>query len=105
MGIDLSHSFKGKAVARLLKQWVLLLAASAMLAGCASGFERWRNDQARAKAEIQHAHTEVQERDNYTLCVNQGAMPGTAENLACQLALTKKQQPPVKPQSPAAKAP
>jgi len=41
--------------------------------------------------------TEQRERDNYAACVNQGTMPGSAENLACQLELAKKEQKPAKP--------
>lgn len=77
-----------------------------MLAGCAATFDQVRSEQARARADAQRARTELQERDNYTACVNQGALPGTPENLTCQLELAKKQQPPpAKPQSHAAKAP
>jgi hypothetical protein len=37
--------------------------------------------------------------------VDQGAMPGSAENLACQMEMAKKQQEAAKPQSPASKPP
>jgi hypothetical protein len=109
-GVNLWRYFKGKALARIAKCQIAkslapLLAASTMLAGCAMGFEQSRREQAKAKAEVQQIRTERQERDNYALCVSQGALPGTAENLACQLTLAKKQEPPAKPQSPAAKAP
>ena len=114
-GVNLWRYFKGKALARIAKCQIAkcqitkglapLLAASTMLAGCTMGFEQSRREQAKAKAEVQQIRTERQERDNYALCVSQGALPGTAENLACQLTLAKKQEPPAKPQSPAAKAP
>lgn len=97
--------FKGKAVAGIPKRLVWLLAASAMLAGCTGGLEQWRSEQARAKAEFAHVRTEQHERDNYTTCLNQGALPGTAENLACQLDLAKKDAQAAKPQGPVAKTP
>ena len=82
-----------------------LLAASLTLSGCAAGFAQWQKDQAKAKDDFRHMQTEQQERDNYAACVSQGALPGSAENLQCQLALTKKEQQAAKPQTPPAKQP
>jgi len=73
------------------KGWVWL-AVSVMLSGCVVPLGEWRGEVAKAKAEYQHTRTEAQERANYTACVNQGAMPGSAENLACQLEMIKKEQ-------------
>lgn len=91
---------RGKA-----KQLLWPLAASLMLAGCATGFERFQSDEAKTKAEFQDMRARQQERANYAACVNQGAMPGSAENLACQLEMARKAQPAAKPQSPASKTP
>jgi hypothetical protein len=74
-----------------------LLTAGMMLSACA-GLTKTR-------ADYQKMDTEQQERDNYSTCVAQGAMPGSPENLACQLDLAKKQQQPAKPQNPPAKSP
>lgn len=82
-----------------------LFAATVILAGCTRSLEQWRNDQAKAKADFAHMGTQEQERDNYAACVNQGALPGTPENLTCQLDLARKEQQQAKPQSPPAKAP
>lgn len=68
------------------------LAASVMLAGCVGGFEQFQSKEAKTKAELQHVRTEQRERDNYAVCVEQGAMPGSAQNLECQLELARKQQ-------------
>ena len=86
-------------------QWACLLTASLTLAGCTMGLDKWRNEQAKAKDAVQHMRTEQQERDNYAACLNRGALPGTAENLACQLELAKKEQQAAKPPSPATKPP
>lgn len=72
------------------KRLLWLLAACLSLAGCATGFERFQNDQAKTKAEFRYLRTEEQERANYAVCVGQGAMPGTPENLACRLEMAKK---------------
>jgi hypothetical protein len=74
-----------------------------MLAGCATGFERFQSEGARTRAEFQHLRTEQQERANYAACVDQGAMPGSAENLACRLEMAKKQQQAAEPGKPASK--
>lgn len=78
---------------------IAMLAASLMLPGCVSP-SRLQSEEAKTKADFQHMRIEQQERDNYAACVNQGAMPGSAENLACQLQLEEKQQQSAKPQSP-----
>jgi hypothetical protein len=102
----ISHRlFNGKALSRIAKQLLWSLAASAVLAGCTGGLEQFQNRQAKTKAEFQHLRTEQQERANYAACVNQGAMPGSAENLACQLEMARKAQQAAKPQSPASKRP
>jgi hypothetical protein len=77
-----------------------VLGLGLMLSGCASGFAQWRNAQDKTRNDLQHARTERRERDNYANCVDQGAMPGSPENLACQLDLAQKQQKPAKPQDP-----
>jgi hypothetical protein len=83
-----------------------LLAASMMLAGCIA---HWQDQESKARSDFQHYRTQDQERDNYQACVDQGALPGSAENLACQLELTKKEQSPAKaqnkPDSPATNTP
>jgi hypothetical protein len=82
-----------------------LAAASLVLSGCVTGFAQWQKDQARTKDDFRHMQTEQQERDNYAACVNQGALPGSAENLECQLELARKEQQASKPQSTPAKQP
>jgi hypothetical protein len=66
-----------------------LLAASLMLSGCAG---QWQSEQARLRNEYQKVRSEEQQRVNYAACVNQGAMPGSMENLQCQLEMSKKEQ-------------
>lgn len=83
------------------KHLLWLLAACLPLAGCATGFERFQNDQAKTRAEFRHVRTQEQERANYAACVDQGAMPGSAENLACQLEMEKKARAGDKPQNSA----
>ncbi len=78
------------------------LMAGLMLSGCAG---QWQSEQTRLRSEYQRVRAEEQERVNYATCVNQGAMPGSAENLACQMEMAKKQQEAVKPQNPANKSP
>lgn len=73
-----------------------LLAASLMLQGCIA---QWQAEGTKAKADFEHFRGQEQQRDNYQTCVNQGAMPGTPENLACQLDLARKEQQPAKPQN------
>lgn len=104
-GIDLCRYFKGKGLGGLAKQLGFLFAVAIMLAGCTRSFEQWQSDAAKTKADFAHMHTEEQERDNYTACVEQGILPGTPENLTCQLDLAKKEQQPAKPQNPPANAP
>lgn len=82
-----------------------MLAASLMLSGCAASLAQWQKEQAKAKDDFRHMQTEQQERDNYAACVNQGALPGSAENLQCQLELAKKEQQAAEPQAPPAKQP
>ena len=77
-----------------------LLALGLMLCGCAP----WRGAAEKTRADYQLMRTEEQERTNYAACVNQGAMPGSAENLACQLEMARKEQG-AKPQIPPAKSP
>ena len=92
-------------MARLAKRLTWSLAITVPLAGCTVGFAQWQSERAKAGAEFQHMRTEQQERTNYAACVDQGAMPGTAENLNCQLEMAKKEQQAAKPQSPAVKTP
>jgi hypothetical protein len=75
------------------------LAITVPLAGCAVGFAQWQSEQAKAGAEFQHMRTEQQERANYAACVDRGAMPGTQENLDCQLEMAKKEQQAARPAS------
>jgi hypothetical protein len=82
-----------------------VLGLSLMLSGCATGIAQWRASQDKARADYQHARTERAERDNYTTCVDQGAMPGSPENLACQLDLEQKQQQAAKQQASQNKSP
>ena len=79
-------------MAGLAKHLAWLLALAVPLAGCTVGFAQWQNERARAGAEIQHMRTEEQERANYAACVDQGAMPGSPENLQCQMEMAKKEQ-------------
>jgi hypothetical protein len=44
--------------------------------------------------------TEQQEFANYAACVDQGAMPGTLENLNCRLEMAKKEHQAAKPPKP-----
>ena len=76
-----------------------------MLTGCVGGLGQFQNKEARTKAEFQHMRTEQRERDNYIACVDQGAMPGSAANLACQLESAKREQQAAKPAAPANKQP
>jgi hypothetical protein len=69
------------------------------LAGCTVGFAQWQSERAKAGAEFQHMRTEQQERANYAACVDRGAMPGTQENLDCQLEMAKKVQQAARPAS------
>ena len=78
------------------------LAAGLMLSGCAG---QWQSEQTRLRSEYQQLRGEEQQRANYAACVDQGAMPGSAENLACQMEMAKKQHEAAKPQSPANKSP
>jgi starvation-inducible outer membrane lipoprotein len=82
-----------------------LLAASLMLSGCVASLAQLQNEQTKTKDDFRHMQTEQQERDNYTACVNQGALPGSPENLECRLELAKKEQQASKPQTPPAKQP
>jgi hypothetical protein len=77
------------------------LLASLMLSGCVTGIAQWQ----KARGDFSHAQTEQQERDNYAACVNQGALPGSEENLECRLELAKKEQQAAKSQTPPAKQP
>lgn len=72
------------------------LAASLMLSGCAA---QWQSEQTRLGSEYQQVRSEEQQRANYAACVDQGAMPGSPENLACQLEMSKKEQDAAKAQS------
>ncbi|HWF65055.1 MAG TPA: hypothetical protein VN685_10620 [Rhizomicrobium sp.] len=85
--------------------WSLVLAASVPLAGCTVGFAQWQSERAKAGAAFLHMRTEQQERANYAACVDRGAMPGTQENLECQLELAKKEQQAATPPSPPVKTP
>jgi hypothetical protein len=82
-----------------------MMAASLVLSACTAGLAQWQKEQTKAKDDFRHMQTEQQERDNYAACVNQGALPGSPENLECQLELAKKEQQAPKPQSPPAKQP
>jgi hypothetical protein len=93
MGADLAMD---KAL-RSIRMGLGLLTAGLMLSGCA-GLTKTR-------ADYRKMHTEQQERDNYSTCVDQGAMPGSPENLACQLDLARKAQQAAKAQNPPAKSP
>lgn len=75
--------------------------ASLTLSGCVTGIAQWQ----KAKDDFRHAQTEQQERDNYAACVDQGALPGSEENLECRLELAKKEQQAAKPQTSPAKPP
>ena len=92
-------------MAGLAKHLTWSLAITVPLAGCTVGFAQWQSERAKAGAEFQHMRTEQQERTNYTACVDQGAMPGTQENLECQLELAKKKQQAATPPSPPVKTP
>ena len=85
-------------MAGLAKQ-LTLLAITVPLAGCTVGFAQWQKERAKAGAELQHMRTEQQERANYRACMDQGAMPGSPENLACQMEMAKKEQQAAKPAS------
>jgi hypothetical protein len=81
------------------RTWSLALAITVPLAGCTVGFAQWQSERAKAGAEFQHMRTEQQERANYAACVDGGAMPGTQENLDCQLEMGKKVQQAARPAS------
>ena len=87
---------------RGMRTGLAFLAAGLMLSGCAA---QWQSEQTRLRSEYQRLRGEEQQRANYAACVDQGAMPGSAENLACQMEMAKKQQEEAKPQSPANKSP
>ncbi|HEY5084637.1 MAG TPA: hypothetical protein VII48_08955 [Rhizomicrobium sp.] len=78
------------------------LVACLMLSGCAG---QWQSQQTRLRSEYQRLRGEEQQRANYAACVDRGAMPGSPENLACQMETAKKQQEAAKPQSPVSKSP
>jgi hypothetical protein len=92
-------------LAGLAKRLTWSLAITVPLAGCTVGFAQWQSERAKAGVEFQHMRTEQQERANYAACVDQGAMPGTQENLECQLEMAKKEQQAAGPASAPAKAP
>lgn len=81
-----------------------MLAACLILAGC-GGLAHWQSEADKTKADYLHMRTEQQERANYAACVNQGALPGSAENLACQLEMTRKEQAAAKPPAPVQASP
>ena len=83
-----------------LAKHLMLLAAIVPLTGCTVGFSKWQSERANAQAEFQHMRTQQHERDNYTACVERGAMPGSPENLQCQMEMAKKEQQVAKPPSP-----
>jgi hypothetical protein len=83
----------------------MMLALGLILSGCATGIAQWHNAQDKTRNDIQHARTERRERDNYATCVEQGAMPGSPENLACQLNLEQAQQQAAKQQASQSKSP
>ena len=85
-----------------LAKHLMLLAMVVPLTGCTVGFAKWQSERVKAQAELQHMRAEQQERDNYAACVDQGAMPGSPENLKCQLEMAKKEQQAVKPPNPQA---
>ena len=87
---------------RGMQTGVVFLTASLLLSGCAG---QWQSEQTRLRSDYQRVRGEEQQRANYATCVDQGAMPGSAENLACQMEMAKKQQEAAKPQSPASKPP
>jgi hypothetical protein len=87
---------------RLIRTGLGFLTAALMLSGCAG---QWQSEQTRLRSEYQRLRGEGQQRANYAACVDRGAMPGSAENLACQMEMAKKQQEAAKPQSPASKPP
>jgi hypothetical protein len=87
---------------RGMRTGLVFLTAGLMLSGCAG---QWQSEQTRLRSEYQRLRGEEQQRANYAACVDQGAMPGSAENLACQMEMAKKQQEAAKPQSPANKSP
>ena len=68
-----------------------LVAAGLVLSGCAQA--------GKTKADYLHLRTEQQERANYAACVDGGAMPGSVENLACRLEMTRKEKAAAKPQA------
>ena len=74
-----------------------MLVLSLALQGCIAP---WQAQLDKAKTDVQHLQTEDQEQANYQTCVDQGAMPGSAENLACRLELAKKSPDPAKAQKP-----
>jgi hypothetical protein len=79
-----------------------LLIAALMLSGCAP----WQSQQTRLRTDYQHVRGEEQERANYAACVDQGALPGSVQNLQCQLDMAKKEQGAAKPQTqPSGKSP
>ena len=83
-----------------LAKHLALLVITVPLASCTVGFAQWQSERAKAQAEFQHMRTEQQERANYTTCVERGAMPGSPENLQCQMEMAKKEQQAAKPPSP-----
>lgn len=74
------------------------LAAALMLSGC-GGLTQIQRETAKAKADYQNMRGAERERANYAACVDQGAMPGSAQNLACQLEMSRKEQEAAKAQS------
>jgi hypothetical protein len=87
----------------LLGRWTGtgLLMAALMLSGCT----QWQSQQTRLKTDYQHVRGEEQERANYAACVDQGALPGSVQNLQCRLDMAKKAQAAAKPQTPPGKSP
>ena len=91
-GIDWTPLFQEKALAGLAKHLPLLLAIAMALSGCTVGFAQWQAERAKVGTEFRHMRTEQQERAHYTQCVDQGAMPGSPENLQCQMEMAKKER-------------
>ena len=87
-------------MAGLVKGLTLLLAVAMPLAGSTVGFAQWQRERVKAGAEFQHMRTEEQERANYAACVDHGAMPGSPQNLECQMEMTKKERGAGKAQNP-----
>ena len=96
-GIGWAHISPWAKALRGIGMGLGLLTAGLMLSGCA-GLTKTR-------ADYQKMHAGQQERDDYSTCVDQGAMPGSPENLACQLELAKKRQQPAKAQTSPAQSP